>query len=134
MTMNEDPELVAEAFRAGPSAFLLKQAGAFELTDAIKEVLKGRSYVTPSAAQGQAEIALRDPKAREHVAEPTPRQREVIQLVAEGRPMKEVASDYQADRSGRNGTIATEDQYRCSAIRHQAPNHPSLALLNFTSL
>lgn len=92
MTMNEDPDLVGEAFRAGASAFLLKQAAAFELMVAIEKVLKGGSYVTPSAAEGQAKISLREPKAREHVAEPTPRQREVIQLLAEGRSMKEIAS------------------------------------------
>lgn len=92
MTMNEEPDLVGEAFRAGASAFLLKQAAAFELTEAIEQVLKGGSYVTPSAAEGQAKISLRDPKAQEHVAEPTPRQREVIQLLAEGHSMKEVAS------------------------------------------
>ena len=92
MTMNEDPDLVGEAFRAGASAFLLKQAAAFELMEAIEKVLKGGSYVTASAAEGQANISLRQPKAREHMAEPTPRQREVIQLLAEGRSMKEVAS------------------------------------------
>jgi DNA-binding NarL/FixJ family response regulator len=92
MTMNEDPDMVGEAFRAGASAFLLKQAAAFELTDAIDKVLKGGSYVTPCAARGQANIALREPRAREHVGEPTPRQREVIQLLAEGCSMKEVAS------------------------------------------
>jgi DNA-binding NarL/FixJ family response regulator len=92
MTMNEDPDLVGEAFRAGASGFLLKQAAAFELAEAIDKVLKGGSYVTPSAANGQAYISLREPKARDHVAEPTPRQREVIQLLAEGRSMKEVAS------------------------------------------
>jgi len=92
MTMNEDPDLVGEAFRAGASAFLLKQAAAFELMEAIEKVLKGGSYVTPSAAEGQAAISLRDPRARAHMAEPTPRQREVIQLLAEGRSMKEVAS------------------------------------------
>jgi len=92
MTMNEDPDLVGEAFRAGASGFLLKKAAAFELMDAIEKVLKGGSYVTPSAAEGQANISLREPKARDHVAEPTPRQREVIQLLAEGRSMKEVAS------------------------------------------
>jgi DNA-binding NarL/FixJ family response regulator len=92
LTMNEDADLVGEAFRAGASAFLLKQAAAFELTDAIDKVLKGGSYVTPSAAKRQAEISLRDPKAREHIAEPTPRQREVLQLLAEGHSMKEVAS------------------------------------------
>jgi DNA-binding NarL/FixJ family response regulator len=91
MTMNEEPDLVGEAFRAGASAFLLKQGSAFELTEAIDEVMKGGSYVTPSAAEGQAKISLRDPKAQERVAEPTPRQREVIQLLAEGHSMKEVA-------------------------------------------
>jgi DNA-binding NarL/FixJ family response regulator len=92
MTMNEDPDLIGEAFRAGASAFLLKQAAAFELMEAVEKVLKGGTYVTPSAAEGQAKISLREPKARQHVAEPTPRQREVIQLLAEGRSMKEVAS------------------------------------------
>jgi DNA-binding NarL/FixJ family response regulator len=92
MTMNEDPGMVGEAFRAGASGFLLKQAAALELTDAIEQVLKGRTYVTPSAARGQANISLLDPKARAHMPEPTPRQREVIQLLAEGCSMKEVAS------------------------------------------
>jgi DNA-binding NarL/FixJ family response regulator len=92
LTMNEDPDLVGEAFRAGASAFLLKQGAAFELTDAIDKVLKGGSYVTPRAAEGQANVALREPWARDHSPEPTSRQREVIQLLAEGRSMKEVAS------------------------------------------
>jgi DNA-binding NarL/FixJ family response regulator len=91
MTMNEDPDMVGEAFRAGGSAFLLKQAAVFELTDAIDKVLKGGSYVTPQAKKGQANIALREPQARQHAAEPTPRQREVIQLLAEGQSMKQVA-------------------------------------------
>ena len=92
MTMHEDPDLVGEAFRAGASGFLLKHAAAFELMDAIEKVLKGGKYLTPSAEKGQEHIQLRDPKAREHTAEPTTRQREVIQLIAEGRSMKEVAS------------------------------------------
>jgi DNA-binding NarL/FixJ family response regulator len=92
LTMNQDPYLVGEAFRAGASAFLMKQAAALELTDAIEQVLKGGSYVTPSANEGLTEIALRSPGSREHAPEPTPRQREVIQLLAEGRSMKEVAS------------------------------------------
>jgi DNA-binding NarL/FixJ family response regulator len=92
MTMNEDPDLVGEAFRAGASGFLLKQAAALELSEAIDKILKGGSFVTPSAAHGQANISLREPKARGQVAEPTARQREVIQLLAEGRSMKEAAS------------------------------------------
>jgi len=91
MTMNEDPYLVGEAFRAGASAFLLKQAAGLELDEAIKEVLKGGSYVTPSAAKGLDNISLREPKNREFAPEPTARQREVIQLLAEGRTMKEIA-------------------------------------------
>ena len=92
MTMNEDPELVGEASRAGASAFLLKQGAAFELTVAIDRMLMGGSYVTPSAAEGQEKISLREPRARQCSAAPTSRQREVIQLLAEGRSMKEIAS------------------------------------------
>jgi DNA-binding NarL/FixJ family response regulator len=91
MTQHQDPYLVGEAFRAGGSAFLLKEAAASELTDALEQVLKGGQYVTPSAAEGLTSISLREPKDRDHVPEPTPRQREVIQLLAEGRSMKEVA-------------------------------------------
>jgi DNA-binding NarL/FixJ family response regulator len=91
MTMNEDPYLVGEAFRVGASAFLLKRAAGLELDEAITKVLKGGSYVTPSAAKGLDNISLREPKNRELAPEPTPRQREVIQLLAEGRTMKEIA-------------------------------------------
>jgi DNA-binding NarL/FixJ family response regulator len=93
MTMHEDPYLVGEAFRAGASAFLLKEAAASELTDAIDQVLKGGTYVTPSAAEGLIKISLRHPRNREHAPEPSPRQREIIQLLTEGRSMKEVASE-----------------------------------------
>jgi DNA-binding NarL/FixJ family response regulator len=91
MTMHEDPYLVGEAFRAGGSGFLLKHAAAFELTDAVDKVLKGGTYVTPSAAEGQEQIQLRDPNARESKARATARQREVLQLLAEGRSTKEAA-------------------------------------------
>jgi DNA-binding NarL/FixJ family response regulator len=91
MTMNEDPYLVGEAFRVGASAFLLKQAAGLELDEAITEVLKGGSFVTPSATKGLNHISLRDPKNREFAPEPTARQREVIHKQAEGRTMKEIA-------------------------------------------
>jgi DNA-binding NarL/FixJ family response regulator len=98
MTMHDDPYLVGEAFRAGGSAFLLKEAAASELVVAIDQVLKGVSYVTPSASEGLKTISLRDPKNREHAPEPTTRQREVIQLLAEGRSMKEVATELKITR------------------------------------
>jgi DNA-binding NarL/FixJ family response regulator len=91
LTMNEDPYLVGEAFRAGASAYLLKQGAALELTRAISDVLKGRTYVTPCIAGGLANISLQDPEARQHAPQPTARQRQVIQLLAEGRSMKETA-------------------------------------------
>jgi DNA-binding NarL/FixJ family response regulator len=92
MTMNEDPYLIGEAFRAGASAFLLKQAAGFELIDAIEKVVKGGKYLTPRAAKGLASISLREPKSREQAPGPSGREREVIQLLAEGRTMKEAAS------------------------------------------
>lgn len=91
MTMNEDPYLVGEAFRAGASAFLLKRGAAFELTDAITAVLRGGTYLSPEVAAGQTAISLMSPKDREVAPKPTARQREVIQLLAEGRSMKSVA-------------------------------------------
>ena len=92
MTMNEDPYLAAEALRAGASAFLHKQGAAFELTDAVEQVLRGKTYITRSAAQALDKISLEAPGSRNQIPEPTARQREVIQLLAEGHSMKEVAS------------------------------------------
>jgi DNA-binding NarL/FixJ family response regulator len=91
LTMNEDPDLAAEAFRAGASAYLLKRSATSELPLAIREVMQGRSYVTPLATEGLVESLLQS-EARKPAHELTPRQREVLQLLAEGRSMKEVAS------------------------------------------
>jgi len=91
LTMNEDPDLAAEAFRAGASAYLLKRSAASELTAAIREVMQGRSYVTPLVTEGLVGALLNIDRQKEsHV--PTSRQREVLQLLAEGRSMKEVAA------------------------------------------
>jgi DNA-binding NarL/FixJ family response regulator len=91
ITMNPDPFIVREAFRAGAAAFLLKQEACSGLPAAIEQVLKGGTYVSPQTAEGQTNISLREPKDREHASEPTARQREVIQLLAEGLSMKQVA-------------------------------------------
>jgi DNA-binding NarL/FixJ family response regulator len=91
LTMNEDSDLAAEAFRAGASAYLLKRSAASELATAIREVMQGRSYVTPLMTEGLVGSLL-------HVEETpsshelTSRQREVLQLLAEGNSMKEVAA------------------------------------------
>jgi DNA-binding NarL/FixJ family response regulator len=91
LTMNEDPELAAEAFRAGASGYLLKRSAASELTTAIREALQGRTYITPLVAAGViGSLSNAGDQAPGQAL--TPRQREVLQLLAEGRSMKEVAS------------------------------------------
>ena len=90
LTMNEDPDLAAEAFRSGASGYLLKRSAASELAIAIREAMQGRSYVTPLVTGGMVEALMR-PDHQGPAHELTPRQREVLQLLAEGRSMKEVA-------------------------------------------
>ncbi|HSY99838.1 MAG TPA: response regulator transcription factor [Terriglobales bacterium] len=92
LTMNTDPVLAAEAFRRGASAFLLKTCAASELSVAIREVLKGMSYLSPAIAKETVDFLLRQDK--EFIDEGqrlTERQREVLQLLTEGKSMKEVA-------------------------------------------
>ena len=91
VTMNEDPDVAAEAFRAGASAYLLKRSAASELLAAIREVTKGRSYVTPLVTEGMVG-SLMNAGERKPSHELTPRQREVLQLLAEGHSMKEVGA------------------------------------------
>jgi len=92
VTVSEDPELAAEAFRAGGSAFLLKNSAASELLQAIADVVQGRSYVTPLATRDMVDNLLHQPEAGRGTRELSLRQREVLQLLAEGRTMKEIAN------------------------------------------
>jgi DNA-binding NarL/FixJ family response regulator len=91
VTMNEDADLAAEAFRAGASAYVLKRSTPSELLTAIREVMQGRSYVTPLVTEGLVGSLLQA-EARKSPQPLTVRQREVLQLLAEGRSMKEVAT------------------------------------------
>jgi DNA-binding NarL/FixJ family response regulator len=88
LTMNEDPDLAAEAFRAGASAYVLKRSAAAELVTAIREALQSRSYVTPLITQGLMG-SLQQKERKQSTL--TTRQREVVKLVAEGNSMKQVA-------------------------------------------
>ena len=90
VTMNEDADLAAEAFRAGASAYLLKRSAASELLTAIREVMQGRSYVTPLVTKDLVGSLIRADESRTN--EITPRQREILQLLAEGHSMKEAAA------------------------------------------
>ncbi|HKF18804.1 MAG TPA: response regulator transcription factor [Candidatus Dormibacteraeota bacterium] len=92
LTVNEDPDLASEAFRAGASGFVLKGSAASELLQAIQDVFEGRSYVTPLATQGMVDHLLHQPESAKGARELSPRQREVLQLLAEGRTMKEIGA------------------------------------------
>jgi DNA-binding NarL/FixJ family response regulator len=94
LTMNEDVDLAVEAFRVGASGYLLKRSAASELSTAIREVACNRSYVTPLMTEGLLMTTMqpRGANSADRADGLSPRQREVIQLVAEGRSMKEVAA------------------------------------------
>jgi DNA-binding NarL/FixJ family response regulator len=83
--------LAAEAFRSGASGYVLKRSAASELVAAIQEVVQGRSYITPLMTGGvlDALIQIDDRGPRQEL---TPREREVLQLLAEGHSMKEAAT------------------------------------------
>jgi DNA-binding NarL/FixJ family response regulator len=94
LTMHRDTQLAAEAFRAGVSGYVLKVSPSEELITAIREVSQGRSYVTSLMAKDLITLLIdagRQPR-KDEGSPLTPRQREVLQLIAEGRTMKEVAS------------------------------------------
>jgi DNA-binding NarL/FixJ family response regulator len=86
LTMNPDPDVAGEALRLGASGYLLKSSAASELTQAIREALRGRSYITPLITKE----VIGSLTERRSTPELTMRQREVLQLLAEGRSMKEV--------------------------------------------
>jgi DNA-binding NarL/FixJ family response regulator len=93
LTMNSDPELAAEAFRRGASAYLIKTCDASELIVAVREVLKGMTYLSCSVCRDEVDFLLR--KGEHFIDEHdrlTSRQREVLQLVAEGMSMKDIAN------------------------------------------
>jgi DNA-binding NarL/FixJ family response regulator len=96
LSMHADRMYVSEAFRAGCSGYLLKRSAASELVFAIEEVLKGRYYVTPAVANdANQRVEVSDAsRSKPPLRAPllTPRQREVLQLVAEGKSIKEISN------------------------------------------
>jgi DNA-binding NarL/FixJ family response regulator len=93
LTMTHDADVAAEAFRRGASGYLVKTCAASELTVAVREVLRGKSYLSPMIAKDTVDFLLRqDKKLVDEADRLTERQREVLQLLAEGKCMKEVAA------------------------------------------
>ena len=94
LSMHNDPRIIAEAWRAGAAAYVLKDGGAHELVGAIRAVVAGERYVSPSVAaavqaqSGDAAVPL-PPCGWERL---TAREREVLQLLAEGQSTRQVAA------------------------------------------
>ncbi|QNI31135.1 response regulator transcription factor [Alloacidobacterium dinghuense] len=89
LTMKDDPNLAAAALNLGKVGYVLKHSLSSELLHAVSEVLQGNAYVTPRLRSEN--WAVQGLRARQVSQDLTPRQKEVLQLLAEGRPMKEVA-------------------------------------------
>jgi len=89
LSMLDDPNLAAAALELGPIGFVLKSSSGQELLNAIEHVLHGKAYLSPKL-RAQDWVATKT-KAKQFSKTMTPRQREIVQLLAEGRPNKEVA-------------------------------------------
>jgi DNA-binding NarL/FixJ family response regulator len=123
LTMHVTPDYVIDAFRAGANGYVLKQANREELTTAIQQVLRGHAYVSPQVTQDAmgALLAVRD--GGSEPGQLTMRQREVIQLTAEGYTAKEIASML-------NVSPKTVDFHK-NRIMHQLGVHSSAELIRY---
>jgi DNA-binding NarL/FixJ family response regulator len=89
LTMRDDPNLAAAALELGTVGFVLKNSAGQELLEAIDHVLHGKPYLTPKLrAEDWVE---RKSRVRQFSTEMTPRQKDIVQLFGEGRPIKEIA-------------------------------------------
>ncbi len=95
LTMHASPTYAAEAFQAGAAGYLLKRSAASELGQAIQSVLRGQHYLTPLITKDVLDSVLKPStgeRGRPTSAALTARQREVLQLIAEGKGTKEIAT------------------------------------------
>ena len=93
LTMHTDVGFVRAALRAGAVGYVVKQSAPADLVSAIQEALQDRTYVTPFVTKAMVSAFLgSSPEPGQFAAKLTPRQQEVLQLVAEGRSLKEMAA------------------------------------------
>lgn len=91
LTMRAVPDVAAEAFRRGGSAFVVKHCSAEELVVAVRRVLRGESYLSPLITKETVDFLLRSGANYSEEKHISARQSEVLQLLAEGKSMKEIA-------------------------------------------
>lgn len=91
LTMNMSPEVAAEAFRRGASGYVVKSSAAAELILAVRRALKSESYLSPLITKETVDYLLRSGRSYAEEKRITRRQSEVLQLLAEGKSMKEIA-------------------------------------------
>jgi DNA-binding NarL/FixJ family response regulator len=128
LTMHADLSFVRAAFEAGVSGYVLKQSAATELVAALHEVARGQRYLSPLIRERLEEEApdflRRTPKT---AGDLTPRQREVLQLLAEGRARKEIAQllgvsvktvEFHRQQIGKKLAIHSNAELIAYAIRH----------------
>src|SRR6516162_3116819 len=92
LTMNPDSDVASEALRIGASGYLLKNSHGDELLKAVRDVVRGMSYVTPQVRQAMEQRFIENPKSARRTRHLTARHREVLQMLAEGRTPKEIGS------------------------------------------
>lgn len=109
LTFHEEAALVLEAFKVGASAYVAKRGAAAELTEAIDRVMRGGTYVSSSIAGETMISMMRNPRSPQETISLTGRQREIVQLLAEGRAMKEIANIL-------NITVSTVADHKYSAM------------------
>lgn len=92
LSMHQNEEYVRQALRHGAAGYLLKDAAPMELDLAIRAVLRGETYLSPAVSRGVVSDYVQRLRGEETPGtQLTPRQREVLQLVAEGHSTKEIA-------------------------------------------
>jgi DNA-binding NarL/FixJ family response regulator len=102
LTMNTGADVAAEAFRRGGSGYVLKHCSAEELVIAVRRVLRNESYLSPLITKETVDFLLRSGASYSEEKRITGRQSEVLQLLVEGKSMKEIAYILQV----KSGTVA----------------------------
>jgi DNA-binding NarL/FixJ family response regulator len=125
LTMHASPVFATEALQAGASGYLLKQSAASELPLAIDTVLKGQTYLTPTITKPVLDSMVRQNQGelKKTLMQLTPRQREVLQLLAEGKSPKDIAVLL-------NVSVKTVDFHK-TRLMEQLDLHSTLALCKF---